>query len=92
MKKLRFEDLPETLEVVLEQLENIGATLKNINEKVKKEDNNRLMTRYEEADYFKVSITTIHHWTKKGKLKSYGIGGRVYYKEVEIIKTLVPLL
>lgn len=65
MKKLRFEDLPETLEIVLEQLENICVTLKEINEKVKKEDNNRLMTRYEVADYFKVSITTIHHWTKR---------------------------
>ncbi|GAA3553703.1 helix-turn-helix domain-containing protein [Snuella lapsa] len=43
------------------------------------------MTRYETAEFFKVDISTIHNWSKKGKLKSYGFGHRVYYNKKELI-------
>ncbi|MEH6706026.1 MAG: helix-turn-helix domain-containing protein [Galbibacter orientalis] len=42
------------------------------------------LTRNEVAEYFKVDISTVHNWTKKGKLKAYGMSGRVYYKRQEI--------
>lgn len=50
-----------------------------------------LMTRHEVAQYLKVDISTIHRWTVKGTLKSYGIGNRVYYKRSEIERSLIPL-
>lgn len=49
------------------------------------------VTREETADKFKVNLSTLWGWTKKGILKSYGIGGRVYYKLSEIEQALQPL-
>lgn len=50
-----------------------------------------LMTRLEVAELFKCDISTIHNWTAKGKLKSYGIGNRVYYRRKEVLESLIPL-
>ena len=52
----------------------------------KKEDT--LLTRKEAALYLRVSLTTIHHWTKNRILKAYYMGNRVYYKKEEIYKIL----
>ena len=49
------------------------------------------LTRNEVKDLLKVDLSTIHNWTKKGKLKSYGIGNRVYYKRDEVEKAIIPL-
>lgn len=50
-----------------------------------------LLTRNEAKELLKVDLSTLYNWTKKGKLKSYGIGNRVYYKRHEIETTLTPL-
>lgn len=49
------------------------------------------LTRNEVKELLKVDLSTVHNWTKKGKLKSYGIGNRVYYKRHEVEQTLIPL-
>jgi excisionase family DNA binding protein len=49
------------------------------------------LTRAEVAELFKIDLSTLHNWTKKKKLKAYGIGNRVYYKRVEINNSLIPL-
>jgi len=55
----------------------------------KKDD--ELLTREETANYLKINVTTLWHWTNKGKLISYGIGGRRYYKKQEVIDSLLKL-
>jgi excisionase family DNA binding protein len=49
------------------------------------------LTRAEVAEMFKCDLSTVHNWTKKGKLKPYGIGNRVYYKRNEVEAVLRPL-
>ncbi|HAI43171.1 MULTISPECIES: helix-turn-helix domain-containing protein [unclassified Maribacter] len=49
------------------------------------------LTRNEVAEMFKVDISTIYNWTKKGYLKPKGIGSRVYFLRSDIDKTLVEL-
>ena len=49
------------------------------------------LTRNEVKELLKVDLSTIHNYTKKGKLKSYGIGNRVYYKRHEVENVLKPL-
>ena len=49
------------------------------------------LTRKEVKELLKVDLSTVHNWTKKGKLKSYGIGNRVYYKRHEVENVLKPL-
>lgn len=50
-----------------------------------------LLTREQTAKIFQVDLSTLWHWTKKGKIQSYGIGHRVYYKRSEIDAALTPL-
>ena len=38
-----------------------------------------------------VNLCTIYNWRKKGKLKAYGIGKRVYFKRVEVNSAIVEL-
>ncbi|MGM0944921.1 MAG: helix-turn-helix domain-containing protein [Bacteroidota bacterium] len=49
------------------------------------------LSRKEVADLLKVELSTLHNWCKKGKLKPYGIGNRVYFLRSDIEKALVPL-
>ena len=49
------------------------------------------LTRNEVKDLLKVDLSTIHNWTKRGKLKAYGIAGRVYYKRAEVEQAIKPL-
>jgi excisionase family DNA binding protein len=48
------------------------------------------LTRNELAEMLKCDLSTIHNWTKKGKLIPYGIGNRVYYKRSEVESVLLP--
>lgn len=42
------------------------------------------ITRREVATLFKISLVTVHDWTRKGLLQAYKIGNRVYYKRAEV--------
>jgi excisionase family DNA binding protein len=48
----------------------------------------KILTRKEAADFLSVSLTTLKTWTDQQLLTAYKLGGRVYYKEKEIIKAL----
>lgn len=50
-----------------------------------------LLTRNEVKDLLKVDLSTVHNWTKRGKLKAYGLGNRVYYKRSEVEEAIKPL-
>ena len=54
-------------------------------------ESNDLLTRKDVASYFQIDLGTVHNWTNKGYLKSYGIGRRVYYKRSEVEDALTPL-
>lgn len=47
-----------------------------------------LLTRKEAALFLSVSLTTLKKWTDMQLLIAYRLGGRVYYKEKEIMKAL----
>ncbi len=69
-------------------LDGLEIRLAKLNEQKEQET---LMTRTETAKYLKVNSTTLWHWTKKGKLKAYGLGNRVYYKKNEIDEALIRI-
>ena len=45
---------------------------------------NEYATRREVCNRLKISLATLHFYTKDGTLKGYRIGGRVLYKWVEV--------
>ncbi len=49
------------------------------------------LTRNEVKEMLHCDLSTVHNLTKRGKLKSYGIGGRVYYKRSELEQAIKPL-
>ena len=58
-------------------------------QKLTKED--RLFTSKEAADYLSIDLSTLWAWRKKGYVKAYGIGNRVYYKKSEIEQALIQI-
>ena len=46
------------------------------------------LTRKDTAEYFGVSLPTIHDWTKKGILTPYKMGNRTYLSKPELIAKL----
>jgi len=49
------------------------------------------LSRTEVAKLLKVDISSIHNYTKRGILTSFGIGGRVLYKRKQIENAIVEL-
>lgn len=52
---------------------------------------NEYLTRQDVAQMFNVDISTINNWSKNGKLKPLGMGGRVYFLRSDIEASLTPL-
>jgi excisionase family DNA binding protein len=54
------------------------------------ENNNQsaYLSRKEVANLLKITLPTLHDWTKLGYHKAYKMGSRVLYRESEVITTL----
>jgi excisionase family DNA binding protein len=77
---------------------NLSSTqTKNENEPVLNEKlltrqrTSNIIPRIELAKLLNVTLGTLYNWTKSGKIKSYGIGGKVFYKLDEIESSLIRL-
>jgi hypothetical protein len=53
-----------------------------------KEANDELLTRKETCEFLKINSSSLWAWTKKGKVLSYGIANRRYYKRSELMDSL----
>ncbi len=52
---------------------------------------NEYMSRKEVCKMLGINLSTLWVWTNKSKLKSYGIGNRVYYKRTEVEAAVIEL-
>ena len=77
-------------ELILERLERIEIAIEKLNAPPKNEDE-FLLTRLETAKLLKINLTSLWKHTKSGKLISYGIGNRVFYKKDEVLKSLIRI-
>ncbi|NRB60309.1 MAG: helix-turn-helix domain-containing protein [Winogradskyella sp.] len=50
-----------------------------------------ILTREETSKFLKIDLSTLYHWTNKGKVKAYAVGSRRYYKKSELLESLKPL-
>lgn len=91
-KKIIQIEVVSLEELVATITRNILDCLENRLEQMQqKKEHELLLTRTETAKYLKVNMTTLWNWTKKGKLKAYGLGNRVYYKKNEIDEALIRI-
>ena len=68
-------------EVVEEKFQSFG-------ERTQKNNNSEYITRLETAQLLKISLPTLHDWTRQGWLQSYKMGSRVLYKVREVEEAL----
>jgi excisionase family DNA binding protein len=62
--------------------------LEQIIELLQQTTNKNLLSLKETADYFKVTLATIHNWKKNGTLPYYKIGRKTYFKLNEVYNCL----
>ena len=79
--QLSAEDLKELL----------LSTLDSFKEQNAKSNVDIFYTREETANRFKIDLSTLHRWTKSGKIIPHAIGARIYYKESSIQQALIKL-
>lgn len=79
-----------THEQLVSLFEGLQNQLTEIKQSFEPKKPTEYITRNELAELLKCDLSTIHNWTKKGKLIPYGIGNRVYYKRSEIEAVLLP--
>jgi predicted site-specific integrase-resolvase len=71
-------------------LDRIEIAIEKLNTP-KKNDTQSLLSRKETCELLKINFSTLWKHTKSGKLKSYGIGNRVYYKKEEILQSITRI-
>jgi len=55
------------------------------------EKETRYLTRKETAKILKISLPTLHEYTKSGFLKSYRLGKNIRYKRIDIENALLEI-
>ncbi len=70
---------------------DVKNQLEELKESFQPKSPEELLTRTETAELLKINLSTVHNWTKKGRLKPYGMGGKVYYKRSEVESALIEL-
>ncbi len=84
IEKVTREQLIDVInQAVQDQFEELKREIHEVR------DQEELLTRDEAASLLKINSSTLWHWTKKGKLPSYGIRNKVYYKRSETMESLV---
>jgi len=73
-----------TYDQLLSLFEGLQKQLTELKQNFEPNTPTQYLTRNELAELLKCDLSTIHNWTKKGKLIPYGIGNRVYYKRNEV--------
>ena len=76
--------LKHTLEKLVNGMHDV-MNLKPIKESFKTVD---LLDMEETVEILKVSKVTIHNWKKKGFIKSYKVGRKLYFKKAELVEAL----
>jgi len=79
-----FNKLPSAVAKVYDVVNKILLQLADINKFFEPKNPTVYLTRTEVAELLKCDKSTVHNWTKKGKLVKHCIGNRAYYKRSEV--------
>ena len=88
---ITFDNLPQAIAKVTEEVSEIRNHLESISKNVAPKQHDEWLTRAEVAKLLKVDLSTLWNWHKKGKLIPYALGNRVYYKKADVNNSLVRL-
>lgn len=83
LNTIELSDIEKIVERVFDK------KLKNLS--TPKEKELKLLTRKDTAKLLRISLPTLHDWTKTGIVKAYRIGNRVLYKLEEVKEALLKI-
>lgn len=90
MKQVQFiSTTPEQLQTAI--IEGVKTQLEDLKKDFQPIEPKEYLERSELAKMLNVNLSTVHNWTVKGILTSYGIGRRVYYLRSEVESSIVKL-
>lgn len=69
----------------------IKEEIMELKKQLENKSSDELMTVQETCEFLKINSSTLWSWTKNGKIESYGIGNRRYYKKADVLDSLVLL-
>lgn len=81
---------PEELSDLIDK--SLKRQLDNFKKEINFSNPDEILTRTEAANFLKVNLSTLHLWTQKGKITSFGIGHRRYYKKEQLLGCLTKLI
>ena len=79
----------EELQEIL--LKPILGRIEKIETDFEKSNIDLVFTREQTAKRFNVDPSTLHRWTRQGKIVAHAIGSRIYYKESSIQGALIKI-
>lgn len=88
-KLLLVEITPEQLQEAI--LNGVKIQFEELKKEFQPKEPCEFLTRNEVKDLLKIDLSSVWSYTKKGKLKAYGIGNRVFYKRTEVEAAIKPL-
>lgn len=77
-----------TLDDLMNKISEVIDRKLNLSTPLSQQISSDYVSRKEVSKLLKITLPTLHDWTKQGILKSYKIGTRVLYKESEVKETL----
>lgn len=80
---------PEQLQEAI--LKGVKSQLEQLKREYQPKEPEEYLSRSEVAKMLKVDISTVHNWSKSGKLQRHGIGNRVYFKRSEVERAIIQL-
>ena len=91
LNSITFDNMPSTVAKVYNEVSIIRNQLNELKNSFEPKTPTEWLTRNDVAEMLKCDISTVHNWTKKGKLKKYCIGDRTYYKRLEVESALIAI-
>ena len=82
--EITFNNLPSAVAKVYDVVNEITKQLAEIKKSFEPKTPTEYLTRAEVAEMLKCDPSTVHNWTKKGKLVKHCLGNRTYYKRSEV--------
>ena len=90
MSTLQFIQItPEQFQETI--ISGVKIELEKLTKQFQPKEPTQYLTRNEVKQLLNVDLSTIHNWQKKGKIRAYGIGARVYFKRHEVEQAIKPL-
>jgi hypothetical protein len=83
-EKVTFDSLPYLVLKLTEDVSFMQRSITELSQNFQPQEPEEYLTRDEVSKLFKVDLSTIHNWTKKGILKPYYKGNKVYYLKSEL--------